>query len=170
MLKVFSCCNDIDFRQLMDVYAQWNKENGKTLYPNLPINLQVLYAEQDFYAFLQAFFSGEYTNYFVWAPQGRYVAALRLEPYLDGLLLEALETAPDARMRGYAHDLIDAVVSFVGNSGFTKIYSHILKDNLPSLSVHYKGGFTLHSEDAVYIDGVHHKDAYTLIYNLNPAV
>lgn len=164
MLKVFDHCDHIDFRQLMDVYEQWNYAYGKGKYPKLSGNLQILYAEQDFYDFLLLFFTTKNAKYFVWAPQGRYAAALRLEPYEDGLLIEALETRPDCRRKGYATDLINATISYLRAGGPYKIYSHVQKDNEASLLVHYKCGFSILSENAMYIDGTYHNDAFTLVY------
>lgn len=64
-------------------------------------------AEEDFREYLsQVFFAAEGAAYFILEEAGRYVSALRLEPYEDGLLLEALETAPEERRKGYAAHLI----------------------------------------------------------------
>ena len=169
MLKVFDRYEDMDFRQLMDVYVQWNCDYGKNQYSRHSENLQMLYAEQDFYDFLISFFLNENARYFVWAPQKRYTAALRVQPYMDGLLLEALETAPDDRRKGYATDLVKATISYYSIQKPWTIYSHIRKSNKESLSVHYKCGFSVISNDAVFLDGTYHKDAYTLVYKYNPA-
>ena len=89
---------------------------------------------------------------------------MRLEPYEDGLLIEALETRPDCRRKGYATDLINATISYLRAGGPYKIYSHVQKDNGASLLVHYKCGFSILSENAMYIDGTYHNDAFTLVY------
>lgn len=169
MLKVFDRYEDIDFRQLMNVYAQLNYTEGKVKYPKLFENLQILYAEQDFFDFLQSFLAIKNAKYFVWVQHGRYVAALRMEPYMDGYLLEAVETMPDVRRRGHATNLINAAISYMRDTSPGKIYSHVENDNEASLLVHHKCGFVILSEDAVYIDGTYHNNAYTLIYNNNPA-
>jgi len=166
MLKVFEHCDDIDFRQLMDVYEQWNSAYGKDKYSKQSENLQILYAQQDFYDFLVSFFAVDNAKYFIWAPLGRYAAALRVEPYKEGLLVEALETRPDARRKGYATDLMNATMSYLRSGCHLKVFSHVKKDNEASLLVHYRCGFHILSESAVYIDGSRHNDAYTLVYNL----
>jgi RimJ/RimL family protein N-acetyltransferase len=107
--------------------------------------------EQDFYQYLrECFFTTEGAIYALWSPAGEYVSALRLEPYQDGLLLEALETAPGQRRKGYAADLITAVLQMVGE---TKVYSHVSKRNTASLRTHEKCGFHRVLEHAVYADG-----------------
>jgi ribosomal protein S18 acetylase RimI-like enzyme len=84
-----------------------------------------------------------------------------LEPYRDGLLVEALETAPGYRRRGYAEALLRQVLgSFAGK----KIYSHVDKTNIPSLRLHEKCGFSRISECAAYIDGSINSRACTLCY------
>ena len=107
------------------------------------------------------FFPTDGVVYAIWEAEGRYVSALRLEPYRDGLLLEALETAPDQRRKGYGRRLILSVLEqFPG----VKIYSHVHKRNLPSLAIHEKCGFRRISEQAVYIDGSVNSRACTLCY------
>ena len=96
------------------------------------------------------FFKTEGAYYLIWEEAGRYVSALRLEPYRDGLLLEALETAPEQRRKGYAAKLMSAAQEFVGD---TKLYSHVHKRNIPSLNVHDFCGFHRILEYAVYTDG-----------------
>ena len=151
MLHLIQNRKQLPFSQLMAVYAEGNRENGRERYPHEPEFRQIFLAEQDFYTYLQeVFFSVQGALYALWEEDGRYVSALRLEPYRDGLLLEALETAPDCRGKGYAQALIRAVQKELDG---TKIYSHVSKGNLPSMAVHEKCGFRRISEQAVYIDG-----------------
>lgn len=142
---------DLDFRQLMDVYEEGNLENGNDRWPEEPAGQQLLMAEQAFYQYLkECFFPTEGAVYAVWVAEGRYVSALRLEPYQDGLLLEALETAPDQRKKGYAEALIKGVLREMGDR---KIYSHVGKRNTASLKTHEKCGFHRILEHAAYADG-----------------
>ena len=163
MLKVFDSSEKLDFGQLMDVYTQWNQKNGAMLYPKLMDNLQVLYSEQDFYAFLEEFFVVKDAKYYVWEIDGHYCAALRIEPYLDGLLVEAVETTPAMRGRGMASSLLSATIASLRTGCYSKIYSHVQKDNEPSLKLHKKCGFFKIADSAQYIDGSYHDDSYTLI-------
>ena len=162
MLKIFDSLAEIDFRQLMDVYEEGNRICGKERYPELSENLQMLYAEQDFYSYLEVFFRNPSARYAVWVVDGRYAAALRLESYDDGLLLNALETAPAMRCKGFATDLVQAVLDHLRCSGNGILYSHVRKDNTSSLRVHHSCGFHIHSEKALYLDGTVRSDSYTL--------
>lgn len=151
MLLLKTRLEDLNFRQLMDLYREGNLENAAYLWPDLPREAQISKAEQSFRDYLeQDFFAQENARYFIWEETGTYVSALRLEPYQDGLLLEALETKPDCRRQGYAVTLIEAVKAVVPE----KIYSHISKRNTASLKTHEKCGFQRISEEAVYRNGV----------------
>ena len=151
MLYIARRLKDLDFRQLMDIYEEGNLENAAELWPEEPQGQQLLLAEQSFHQYLrECFFSTEGALYCVWVENDRYVSALRLDTYQDGLLLEALETKPDQRRKGYAVELVKAVLSEVGD---TKIYSHVGKRNSASLKTHEKCGFRRILEHAVYADG-----------------
>lgn len=143
--------SELNFGQLMAVYREGNEENAKDFFPNVPENQQILMAEQSFHQYLrECFFKTSGARYALWVVDGRYVSALRLEPYQDGLLLEALETHPQHRRRGYAAALIQAVLA--QNPG-VKIYSHVGKRNTASIKTHEKCGFQRILEHAVYADG-----------------
>lgn len=151
LLLVVEKMGDLNFRQLMDVYQEGNLEDAAEFFPNVPENQWPLLAEQSFYQYLrEIFFATEGALYAIWVVEGRYVSALRLEPYQDGLLLEALETAPQLRNRGYACALIRAALCYAAG---TKVYSHVSKKNYASLAVHKKCGFHRIAEHAVYADG-----------------
>ena len=151
MLLVVKQMRELDFAALMEVYEEGNRENGQELWPELPEGLQLLNAEQAFHQYLrECFFVTPEAVYCIWQEKGRPVSALRLEPYRDGLLLEALETAPAHRRKGYAVALITAVLEAFGEK---KIYSHVGKRNTPSLRTHEKCGFHRIADHAVYADG-----------------
>ena len=151
MIFIARSLKELNFRQLMDVYEEGNLENGAEFWPELPQGQQLLNAEQDFYQYLrECFFTTEGAVYALWMEDGKYVSALRLEPDQDGLLLEALETAPQHRRKGYASQLVRAVLEQVGEQ---KVYSHVSKRNAASLRTHENCGFHRILEHAVYADG-----------------
>jgi len=165
MLKLFFSLRELDAEQLMAVYIEGNRENGAENYPDDSETMQIMKAEVDFISYLRdEFFRHNGSLYAVWEVDGHYKAALRLEPYRDGLLLEALETAPEARRQGYAFLLINAVLDYLRSSGHETIYSHIRKTNIPSLGVHQKCGFTKISDSATYVDGTVTQRSCTMCY------
>lgn len=162
MLVVANNLKDFTFGKLMEVYREGNLENAQDLWPEEPEGRQLALAEQEFYQYLQqVFFRTEGAMYLIWEDTGHYVSALRLEPYRDGLLLEALETAPEQRRKGYASKLLYVALEFASGH---KIYSHVHKRNVPSLAVHEKVGFTRILEYAVYADGSVNDRCCTLCY------
>lgn len=151
MLEIVNSLGKLRFGMLMEVYAESNREKGAAEYPWETEDSRILQAEQDFYQYLrECFFVTPGAFYAVWICRGRYVSALRMEPFRDGLLLEALETAPKERGRGYATLLISAVLERLEGQ---KVYSHIHKKNVASLRTHEKCGFQKILDYAVYADG-----------------
>lgn len=154
MLRIFEKLQELDFGKLMAIYGESNAENAEEFYPDDPQNLAIMKVEQDFYRYLKEdFFRHEGVFYAVWEAGGEYVSALRMEPYKDGLLLEALETDPSCRKHGYAKQLIWAVSQFLAGRGAVKVYSHVSKKNVASLQTHLSCGFERIEEHAVYVDG-----------------
>lgn len=144
----------LDPEQLMTVYRQSNIINARRRYRECPEDMALCREEEDFLAYLREdFYNVKGAFYAVWAVDDAYCSALRMEPYKDGLLLEALETAPHARRKGYACALISAVIDHCQRSGYKAIYSHIRKGNKPSLGAHKKCGFMQISDSAVLLDG-----------------
>lgn len=163
MLKIARSMRDLSFHGLMDVYLEGNLEKAAGEWPNEPRSVGLQFAEQDFFQYLkECFFPIPGAVYALWEVEGVCVSALRLEPYRDGLLLEALETAPEERRKGYAEALVRAVQSRVGH---TKLYSHVHKENQPSLRLHEKCGFQRIREYAAYIDGSYNHRCCTLLYD-----
>ena len=161
MLCIAKKLRDLSFSALMEVYMESNREKAELEFSDLSIEQGIYHVEQDLYHYLwEVFFRTPGSVYFLWQENGRYLSALRLEPYKDGLLLEALETAPEYRRKGYAEALLREALS--GNG---KIYSHVHKNNVPSLRIHEKLGFRRISETAAYIDGSVNDHCCTLCYD-----
>lgn len=162
MLKIAKSLGALSFPQLMAVYEESNRENAAQFFPGEPEMRQLALTEARFREYLQEdFFATSGAVYAIWEEQGRYVSALRLEPYRDGLLLETLETIPAERGRGYATGLVKAVLQLpeVG-----KVYSHVGKRNRFSQAVHQTCGFRQIADHAVYIDGSVDSRAVTLCW------
>ena len=149
MLKIIRSLSDLDTEQLLEVCKE----------DNLDAEDLLSYLYDDFFRQKDAFYA-------VWAPQGQYKAALRIEPYADGLLLEALSTAPNERRKGYGYMLVAEVLQFLSTLPYKVVYSHISKKNVPSLELHKKCGFQLFSDSAKYIDGTVTQKSCTMCYYL----
>ena len=161
MLIVAKSLRDLRFSELMQVYEQSNREAAGER-KDLPPMFAMQLAEQDHRQYLQeVFFRTPGALCCVWEDGGHYVSALRLEPYRDGLLLAALETAPAHRRRGHASSLIWAVQQHLGSG---KLYSHVEKRNTASLRTHESCGFRILSDHAVYLNGSVDYRCCTLLY------
>ena len=162
MLLIAEKMKELSFSMLMEVYLEGNMEKASEDWPHLPEAFGLQQAELDFYLYLKdVFFNTPGASCSVWQHNGKYISALRLEPYMDGLLLEALETKPDYRGQGYAKTLVKAVLE--ANPG-RKIYSHIHKSNVPSIRTHLACGFRKILDHAAYIDGSVNHRASTFLY------
>ena len=150
MLRIVNRSSDMPKSALFSICRESLLEQGRTEYPSLSEGQALEQAELDLWEYLRTDFFSQHGLYAFWEKEGRPVSALRLEPFRDGMLLEALETMPEERCKGNAKALIAAV-----QKEFCPcvLYSHVAKDNLPSLKVHRECGFTEESDHAVFVDG-----------------
>lgn len=154
MLKIIKSMSELNTEQLMTVYKDTNQQIGQESNPYASAYQQLLHGEEKMLSYLrQDFFHQNGAFCAVWLCEGDYTSALRMERYLDGYLLTSLETAPQARRRGYANSLMMAVLEYLRASGCKVVYAHIEKRNTPSLCLHEKCGFERIAETASYIDG-----------------
>ncbi len=131
-------------------------------YSNYPAEQQIFLAEQDLYVEVKCFFQDKSAFYAVWELDHRYSSVLRMEPYLDGFLLEGLETAKEERGKGYATKLVCSVLSMLSQQEKMTVYSHIDKKNYPSIAVHLAAGFEKIRDCAVFADGSVSQNAFTM--------
>ncbi len=164
MVHFARCVNDLSFGKIMMVYEESNLHNVSTLYSHMDKNAAIHIVEQAFYAYLDdVFFNTEGAYFAVLEENNQYCSVVRIEPYLDGVILTGLETAPEFRRMGYATRLYTEVLK-----AFSKpVYVHVRKDNHASLWLHKKFGFSIIRNDAVYLDGSRSKVAYTMRRNLS---
>lgn len=160
MLQVFYEVKQLPFGALKQVYSQSIGQQALLDYPGRPD--AILQAEMDFYDYLRfSFFQTEGARCCIWTEAGRAVAALRLEPYRDGMILTGLETEPTQRGQGYARKLMLAALA--QECAQMTVYSHIDRENRASIAVHEKCGFKILTNYAVYLDGSASSKADTYI-------
>lgn len=164
MLILAKSLGELRFGELAAVYsdaiqassAQWSR---------YPRGLALEMAEQDFRQYLrEVFFPTPGTLCAIWEVDGKYVSALRLEPYRDGFLVTGLETAPEQRRKGYGGALLQALLESLADQGPVKVYSHVHKRNIASRKTHEKCGFREISDCAVYLNGSVDFRCATLLY------
>ena len=149
MLIIVNSFSQLNIPQFLAVYAQ---STGC-----------VPHKEAAFLSYLQEdFFRQKGAFYALWEVEGVYRSALRLEPYRDGLLLQALETKPDDRRNGFSYALLSCALEHLRSEGYTGVYSHVAKNNRASLALHKKCGFVQFSESARLLDGTVTQNACTM--------
>lgn len=162
MLQLVKSMRFLDLSQLVEVYAE---SLGTVAGKCDSDNLYGLHAQQDFYNYLQDFFAQYGGIYALWVVDEHYCAAVRLEPYRDGYLISGLETLPTERRKGYAKQLLEAVLEYASSSKLGRVYSHIVNDNDISIRLHLSCGFQKILDHAVYIDGSVYHNSATFCYD-----
>ena len=158
-VHIYKQLTGIKYSEYMNVYQQSVVETANSKYSNLDLNAALNLAEQELYAYLsEGVFDQNGGCLAVLECSGRYLSALKLAAYEDGLLIYGLETATEERRRGYGKLLVESVCAGVD----VPIYSHIHKKNAASLQLHLKCGFQIVKDHGVYLDGSYHPDSYTL--------
>lgn len=129
------------------VYEEGIRENAAEFYPEDEPMEAVRKEETSFLEFLKRFFSKPGSTYWILAEDGVWVSALRLSVVEEGFYyLEALETRPDSRKRGYASKLLNGVIECLKRQGPFRICDCVNKRNLPSVRTHERCGFSIVSE------------------------
>lgn len=160
--------NEIDDKKLMGIYLESNLEHTNTFFPQIKDKDEALKkAEEAFCNYMKTGFLDGNNICYVWEVQGIWVSALRL--YLiekKVYFLEALETAPTLRKKGYASQLLLAVIDNLKSNGEFKICDYVSKKNVASLNTHKKCGFKIVSEIGYdYLQREHLENCYGLEYS-----
>lgn len=167
MLLEFESMREAEmYRMVHEVYPEGSYENAREKYPEAEdLTDAIREEEQYFMGFLKKFLSKDVNRYYVLEVDGQWVSALRLTR-LDGFYyMEALETAPEYRKKGYAAKLIGEVVALLQERGAVTIRSNVNKENIASLATHKKCGFVIAEENGInYLTGESREWLYGMLY------
>lgn len=167
MIITIKSYSELDERRLMDLYSEGNIENAEELYPDDDRAQAVRKVEESFLDFLKnKFFASEGSEYFVLVENGEWVSALRTSRIRNRLYyMEALETRPDMRQRGYAKKLLLEVLGELKKRGRFELYCCVSKKNEPSIRTHLAAGFAIVSENGYsYLQNSTNERTYGLGY------
>lgn len=155
------------YRLVREVYREACIENASDKHPESSDLTAAIKEEEDYFVdFLKAFFAKVENTYYVLEVDGQWVSALRLTEIDDFYYMEALETAPEHRRKGYASVLIREVISLLGQNGPVKIRSNVNKRNVASLATHRACGFTIEEENGInYLSGEQRDYLYGMVYS-----
>lgn len=166
MLLVFETMNEDEMlRMVQGVYREACLDNARWHHPDCAdLSEAIREQEQGFVEFLKEFLAEERNQYFLWEDAGEWVSALRLTK-LDGFYyLEALETAPEHRKKGYGAKLMQAVAEYLQKHGPVVIRDNVSKKNVPSLELHKKCGFIIEAENGIdHLAGTQSDRVYGMI-------
>lgn len=152
MLLCFQSMTDEDHTRLMGIYRESNLGNIPYFFPDCENTAEGLRkVEERFIRFLYADFWGKPENtYYVWEEDGMWTSALRLTKLPEFYWVEALETAPGARRKGYAAGLYRAIFDRLkALEGSVHIRCAVGYRNEASLKAHERAGFQIKSRYAV---------------------
>lgn len=149
MLIKITSYDSLDTRKLMDIYAESNIENVDYFYPNTADKTAALaLVEEGFLKFLKTdFFVQPNSTYYILEEEGSWVSALRLSLVenhdCSRYYIEALETRPESRHKGYASKLLEEVIETLKHEGPFILCDCVSKHNELSLKTHVKCGFQI---------------------------
>ena len=157
---------DVDIPKLMGIYAEGNRENAEYFYPDIPLAEGIAKEEQKFVTMLrEGFFTRPENAVYVWQEKGQWVAALRLTRLDEFYYLEALETRPDQRRKGYGAALLKAVCSELSAHGAVTVRGCVRKRNEASVRTHLAAGFVIDQDPGVeYPGGETDEKSYGMLY------
>ena len=140
----------INGRKLMDIYAEGNYENTDFFYPDMKDKEEAVHkVEADFLEYIKKdFFKSDGNEYWILEDNGVSISAVRLYLLQKGqYYLEALETHPGFRRKGYAAKLLNTMIGQLKGMGSFSICDCVSKKNEASVRTHLKCGFQIVSEE-----------------------
>lgn len=167
-LIVFENFDSVNIGEFLNVYKESSEHNSAKWYPEMSEKEALTEYENGYIGYMQnEFFDGR-RKLFVLSDGHKYLSALRLiEISQNRYYLEALETAPEFRKRGYGKELILQTEKHLkSKSGEFSVFSHVAKDNTASLNTHFAAGFEI-TADYYIENGETINDEYELTYNKN---
>lgn len=149
LLKNKMNCNELNL--LMEIYEESNIENITYMFPECKNTAEGLEKVKNGYCryITDEFLCDSENTYCIWVEDNQWVSALRLYKFKDCYFIEALETKPSQRKKGYGVKLMNSVISYLKAQGRFILRDHVCKGNAASLALHKKCGFEIEFENAV---------------------
>lgn len=168
MLLVFHDAAGLDLGEFTAVYRGSALENCERMYPNEPEAPAALARyEREHRAYMEGpFFREEGGVLFVEAEEGRYLSAVKLYPWKEPgrWHVEALETRPEERGKGYGARVLSGAVRTMEKAGAVEILSDVAKTNEASIRTHLRCGFRREAERWTEADGAVTDKRCTMVY------
>lgn len=140
MLNIVTRIDEDTISQLFSVYSELMNDM-KINFAN-DTEMRAAYA-----SFLRAFIANPKQLVIVEESNSVWVSALRAVETSEGhWFLEAVETKPEERKKGYGKELLHHTIDYLENIGMTELTCTISKNNFKSQALHGKCGFVPTSE------------------------
>lgn len=159
--------SDAEMEALMDIYSEGNRENVPFFFPELTDTDEGLRRVKESFAdyIRNDFLTSPGNSYFVLEEGGRWVSALRLYALEDCYYIEALETEPGSRRKGYGSKLMGLVIEHLSRFGSFVLRDCVSKKNQASLATHKSCGFVIDTDPGKdYLDGSTNDRDYGMAY------
>lgn len=133
MLKEYKSMTQEEMYTLVhEIYIEGCMENAREKYPDATDLTTAIQQEEDsFVCFLQDFFTLPENTYYVLEKDNMPVSAARLSKINDFYYLEALETPPQYRKKGYASELLNEMITHLHQQGSVDIRDCVSKQIPP---------------------------------------
>lgn len=164
-LLVLNRFEEVDERQFLNIFKESSVENAGKWYPELEEAEALQQYENGFIGYMRTDFWREGGKLFILSDGNDYVCSLRLfEKAPQEYYLEALETNPSFRLKGYAKELLFQLQQYLKKRhNDYVITAHVAKTNAASLNTHRAAGFIV-TADYVVEDGERYDGDYQLTY------
>lgn len=154
----------------LELYRGSSVENAPNWYPQLSSEQALNKYEQSFLEYMHKEFWEEKGIQFLLEDDTGYRSGLRLYPGEDNrFFIEALETRPDSRRKGYSKTLLKEIIVELKKKydSFT-IYDDVYKTNIASINTHLSAGYTQSKDFFIEQDGSRNDKKVTFQYVVNP--
>ena len=150
MLLVLQSPEELDVPKLLAIYRESVLENCQRMFPAETFDKSLEQYETGYAAFMrEEFFAQPGHFWMVETADELWASALRLLPLEEAStwMIEALETHPDHRRKGYGAQLLADTIRFMEEThGSITLLSGVGKRNTASLQTHLRCGFVREKE------------------------
>lgn len=122
--------------------------------------------EKEYYAkYLEQYFEGDNNFYYVLEHNDKWISAARVSKTKDYYYLEALETNPDCRRKGYGIYLLQEIIKNLEKNEEIILKCNVGKYNRASIELHKKCGYIIDKENGFdFTTNEERTDVYAMCY------
>lgn len=154
------------YKLINDVYIEGCYEIAKDKCSDKDKLAEAIEREKKYYAnYLEHFFDNDNNDYYVLEDNNHWISAARITTSKECYYLEALETNPENRMKGFGEKLLLGIISSLEENGNIILRCNVGKNNIASYRLHRKCGFIIENENGLnFSTGEQRKEVYGMCY------